>query len=343
MGIWSRREKKKLQILTRLVDNHSRPTLNALAEISKNLRLVELNVKSFGYDLALRLARELPVRTDTAATYVGLKSKSSTQADIESEWSAHWAAQLKTPVVYHRKLWELAYVLQAIYEHGHLVAGAKGLGFGCGREPIPSYLAANGVAVTVTDLPHEEAHARGWVASKQHLSNLETVYFSHLVDRGLFDELVNSKSVDMNNIPADLTGYDFCWSTCAMEHLGTIKQGLDFVENSLATLRPGGLSVHTMEFNVESSGPTIDNWVTVLFQQKHLEILSANLRAKGHSVAEFDFDAGNKPMDNFIDIPPWLSDLPQEYTNRLGDPYHLKVGIDGFVATCFGIIVKKSE
>lgn len=272
-----------------------------------------------------------------------MQSKASTQTDIESEWSGHWAAQIKTPVVYHRKLWELAYVLQAIYEHGHLVPGARGLGFGCGREPIPSYLASNGVAVTVTDLPHEEARALGWVDSNQHLGSWEGVYFPHLVDRDVFDTLVTARFADMNAIPADLTGYDFCWSACAMEHLGSIRQGLNFIENSLATLRPGGLSVHTMEFNVESDGPTIDNWVTVLFQQKHLEQITKKLRALGHSVAELNFDPGDQPMDKFIDVPPWLHDLPQEYADRIGNPFHLKVGIDGFVATCFGIIVTKAS
>jgi len=31
-------------------------------------------------------------------------------------------------------------------------------------------------------------------------------------------------------LPADLTGFDFCWSICALEHLGTIAQGLDFIK-----------------------------------------------------------------------------------------------------------------
>lgn len=343
MGFWARRQKHKLKILTQLVDGHGRPNRNALAEIAKNLRLVELNIKSFGYGLALDLARDLPVRTDTIASHVGLQSKASTQSDIESEWSAHWASELKTPVIYHRKLWELTYVLQAIFEHGHLTPAARGLGFGCGREPIASYLASAGVAVTITDLAHAEAHARGWVQTDQHVDGLEAAHMPHLVSREVFSEKVDHAFVDMNAIPPTLRDYDFCWSTCAMEHLGSIKQGLAFVENSLATVRPGGLSVHTMEFNVESDGPTIDNWVTVLFQRKHIETLAAELRARGHIVAELNFDTGTKPMDQFIDVPPWLHDLPPEYWNRLGNPYHLKVGIDGFVSTCFGIIVVKAS
>ena len=342
MGFWSRRRKRELRTLTRLVDDQGHPTMNALAEVAKNVRLIELNVKAFGYDLATRLARELPIRTGTAAVPVGLRSKPSTQADIESDWAAHWAAQLKTPVVYHRKMWELAFVLQAIFEHGLLAPRAKGLGFGCGREPIASFLAANGVAVTVTDPPQEEAKARGWVGTNQHLEALDTAHHPHLVDRAAFDRLVDARDADMNAIPADLTGFDFCWSTCAMEHLGSIEKGLRFVENSLNVLRPGGLSVHTMEFNVEADGPTINNWVTVLFQRKHIERLAARLRGRGHHVAELDFDAGNRPMDRFIDVPPWNYDLPPEEAARLGEPHHLKIGIDGFVATCFGIIVRKA-
>lgn len=89
MKFWEFWEKHRLRVLTRLVDDKNRPTRNALADIAKNVRLIELNVKAFGYDLAMRLAQELPVRTDTVATYVGLASKASTQADIESAWCAH--------------------------------------------------------------------------------------------------------------------------------------------------------------------------------------------------------------------------------------------------------------
>ncbi len=130
---------------------------------------------------------------------------------------------------------------------------------------------------------------------------------------------------------------------CAMEHLGSIQSGLSFVENSLKTLRPGGLSVHTMEFNVEDHGETIDNWMTVLFQRKHIEGIAERLRAQGHKVAELNFDFGDKPMDRFIDVPPWNHDMPDEMRDRVGNPYHLKLGIDGFIATCFGIIIKKAE
>ena len=147
---------------------------------------------------------------------------------------------------------------------------------------------------------------------------------------------------DMNAIPADLAGYDFCWSICALEHLGSIEKGLAFVENALAVLKPGGLAVHTTEFNIAPRGPTIDHWPTVLFQRDHLLALAGRLAAAGHEVAPFDFALGDRPMDRFIDLPPWSHDMPAEWQGWHGTPAHLKIALDGFVSTCFGLVVRKA-
>ena len=337
-----RREQAKLEALLAIVDARGRPNLNALAEVAKDLTATQLGVKMYGYDIARRLADALPVATDTVARHVGLGTKLALQDDIESDWAAHWCAELQIPVIYHRKIWELAYVLQAMHEHGMLREGVRALGFGCGMEPIPSYLASLGLRVTITDLPAERAQQAGWADTGQHAMTLEQAHKPYLIDRARFGELVTLEHVDMNAIPASLAGYDLCWSICALEHLGSIEQGLAFIENALATLRPGGLSVHTTEFNINPAGPTIDNWLTVLFQRKHIEALAERLRAQGHQVATLDFDLGQKPMDRFIDLPPFHHNLPVELQEWIGPQYHLKVGFDGFVTTCLGIIVTKA-
>jgi SAM-dependent methyltransferase len=215
------------------------------------------------------------------------------------------------------------------------------LGFGCGEEPIPSYLASLGVQVTITDLEPEQAQQAGWSDTNQHAASLTQAYKPYLVEIDKFEKLVELQYVDMNYIPHSLRNYDFCWSVCALEHLGSIEKGLSFVESSLETLRPGGLAVHTTEFNINPNGPTIDNWITVLFQQKHIRALAERLRAKGHYVAELNFDLGTGVMDRFIDVPPFQHDMPAEIQEWIGDQYHLKVGFDGFVTTCLGLIVTK--
>ena len=307
----------------------------------KTFHAVELNLKAFGYDLGRRLSETLPVRQDTVATHVGLLSKASTQADIESDWVAHWARKIGSAVIYHRKLWELTYILQAIYEHGHLQPGSRGLGFGCGTEAIPSVLAAHGVAAMVTDLAPEEARAKGWIDSNQHSRSLESAFHPHIIDRGAFDRLVVHRHVDMNGIPEDLIGFDFCWSCCAFEHLGSLDAGLDFVVNSLRTVRPGGLAVHTTEFNVDNDSRTIKAGDTVLYQRKHMEGLADRLRSEGHEVAPFDFNHGSLPMDQFIDIPPWGEDGRNMWAAGVCHQRHLKLSIEGHVSTCFGIIIRK--
>lgn len=341
MSIRSKIEGRILRRLLALVRDDQAPNLNALNDIVKNVRILELNMKALGYDLARRMATALPARTATQAAKVGMRSKACVQADIESEWCAHWSAELKTAVIYHRKVWELAYVLQALYEHGHLDEGCNGLGFGCGAEPLPSYLASQGIHVTATDVPVAQAQGSGWLETGQHLSGRRD-HYAHLVDAATFARMVTHRDVDMNAIPADLIGFDFCWSVCALEHLGSIEKGLAFIEASLATLRPGGLAVHTLEYNIENDGPTVDNWITVLFQRRHLEDLATRLRSQGHWVEEPDFDTGTGRMDQFIDLPPWQHDPGENSAAQLGEPLHLKLAIDGFISTSFGLIVRKA-
>ncbi|WEJ99506.1 MAG: methyltransferase domain-containing protein [Candidatus Sphingomonas phytovorans] len=338
----NKKDLEKLRILLSLVNDQSQPNINALTEAVRSITLANLNIKTFGYDLARSLASSLPPREGFPARHVGLNSRASTQADLESDWVAHWCGELMVPFIYHRKLWELAYVLQAIMEHGHLRDGARGLGFGCGVEPIPSYLAARGASVTMTDLPPADAAAAGWVSTNQYSSTVDMAFRPYLVTKDVFDARVDLRHVDMNAIPPDLIDFDFCWSICALEHLGSLDNGLDFIVNSLKTLRPGGLSVHTTEFNIDPDGPTIDNWPTVLFQKKHLEGLAKKLRDAGHEVAELDFFLGDKPLDRFIDLPPFHHDLSPTIAEWIGGPQHLKVATDGFPCTCFGIIVRKA-
>jgi hypothetical protein len=332
----------RLDELLKLLGPNSQPNLNALTLRLRDLHTLALTVKFFGYELARELADKLPPTQAEAPFAVGLQSKASTQADLESDWAGYWLAQLKIPRIFHRKLWELAFVLQALWERGMIDPGRRGLGFGCGHEPIPSYLASRGVVLTVTDIEPDQARSKGWIDSDQHSTTIDSLYMPHLVDRETFDRQVAHRYVDMNAIPAELRDYDFCWSICALEHLGSIANGLSFIRNSLSTLRVGGVAVHTTEFNFLDDTRTIDNWPTVLFQRRHFKALAAQLRQEGHDVAELDFRIGDKPLDKFIDVPPFAHDLPQSIASEWGQsPAHLKISIDGFASTCFGLIITR--
>jgi 2-polyprenyl-3-methyl-5-hydroxy-6-metoxy-1,4-benzoquinol methylase len=320
----------------------ARPNVHQLRLMANAIEPLSLNIKQMGYALARQLADALPTSVPTQPRTANLPNSLSTQGAIESDWAAHWCNELRIPVVYHRKVWELCFVLQSIYDRGHIRPGARGLGFGCGTEALPSYFAAQGISVVATDQAPQSAAEAGWVHTGQHATAIEQCFMPHLVDRARFDRNVAMRYVDMNDIPDDLTDFDFCWSICALEHLGSIDHGLRFIENSLKTLHPGGLAVHTTEFNIRDDGPTIDNWPSVAFQRKHIERITAKLRAQGHKIVPFDYSLGDGPLDRFVDLPPFHHDLPEHIGKWLGEPNHIKLAMDGLVVTCIGIAVEKA-
>ena len=273
----------------------------------------------------------------------GLAGGLCRQADIESPWLRHWCGQLGIFPLYHRKVWEHCFILQALWEAGALAAGKAALGFAVGAEPLPALLAARGVQVLATDLDGRNAAAQVWRATRQHGGSREQLFHPHLVDRCAFDSRVDYRTADMNRIPADLHGrFDACWSSCAMEHLGSIAHGLRFVESAMRCLRPGGTAVHTMEFNLHAAqSGSLRTGSTVLFEEQDVLDLAQRLREAGHQVASIAFDRGDGLLDGFIDVPPFSAD--EGGPAAMPPAPHLRVAFRGHVVTSLGIIVRAAE
>jgi SAM-dependent methyltransferase len=295
-----------------------------------------LNVKQLGFDLARRVA-ETRMRQSAAAPPPPLKLNSSlcTQSDLETDWAAFWCEQMKIHPTYHRKIWEFIFIAQSLWAAGKMSSGSSGLGFGCGAEPLPSLFAKYGVRVLATDLDPGRPETAGWSATGQHAKDREAFCRRDICSDETLLANIDYRPVDMNHIPADLDGrFDFCWSACSLEHLGSIAHGLDFIENSLRTLKPGGIAVHTTEFNLEN-GETIDHSGTVLYQKRHIEDLVARLRKAGHHVSDVDFNPASRILDGMVDIPPW----DHGYFPHPHPHAHLKLCIGGFPCTSIGIVI----
>lgn len=255
-------------------------------------------------------------------------SQACTQAQMREPTYSYWCERIFETPRFHRKQWEFCYILQALAHYGVMQPGSRGLGFGVGEEPLPALFAAHGVAVVATDLEPVQALERGWVATDQHAHSKEMLNNRNICEPAAFNRLVDFRHTDMNDIDPDLRDFDFCWSSCALEHLGSIAHGLRFILNSIDCLKPGGIAVHTTEFNCYSDVETHDNDSTVLFRRRDFMALADSLRDAGHSVV-FNFDLGSQPLDVYIDIPPYSPDN------------HLKLALAGYVTTSFGIIVRK--
>lgn len=257
-------------------------------------------------------------------------SQLCTQNQFDEDIYKYWLKEIKENKCYHRKQWEFIYILQAVATNGLLTSGKKAIGFGVGKEPLPAVFAKNGVTVLGTDLNTEFARSSGWVNTNQHAANLDDLNNRDICDPKEFIKLVDFQFLDMNQIPIHLVDFDFCWSSCAFEHLGSLEAGIKFVENSLKCLKPGGLAVHTTEFNCLSDKHTIESGDTVLFRKRDILELETRLKKNGHNLY-LNLNLGDQEIDRYIDIPPYTSN------------YHLKLQISEYTTTSLGIIIQKSK
>jgi 2-polyprenyl-3-methyl-5-hydroxy-6-metoxy-1,4-benzoquinol methylase len=242
----------------------------------------------------------------------------------------YWCEQLKeVKPRFHRKQWEWVYICAALHERGMLRPGMRGLGFGVGLEPLAELFASMGAHVVATDQAPETAVAGGWVDTNQHSTDLSKLNMRNICPPDQFAQRVTFRHADMNNIAPDLIGFDFCWSSCCYEHLGSIEHGLRFIHNSMRTLKPGGISIHTTELNLSSDVTTFETPHLSLFRKSDFKRLATELRAAGHDVAPMSFYPGSHPLDSYVDLPPFKSDP------------HLRLEVGGYASTSWGIIVRK--
>lgn len=234
--------------------------------------------------------------------------------------------------ILHRKSWEYVYIALVLKERGMLEQGKKGLGFAVGTEPLPAYFASKGCSILATDLGMDNVAANNWISTGQNASgNIDILNRNNLCKKEIFMERVKYKNLDMNNIPDAIKDFDFCWSSCAIEHLGSLNKSKQFLKNMLKTLKPGGWAVHTTEFNLSSNEDTITEGDSVIYRKKDVQEIAKWLKREGHEIC-LDFSLGNKEGDLFTDQPPYYQINPQ---------YHLRLNIGGYDSTSFGFVIRK--
>lgn len=252
-------------------------------------------------------------------------------AHFETEWYRRFYERLHLSGPDQRKGWEFAAVCAALEERDMLRPGRAGLGFAVGREPLTSYFASCGVRVLATDLV--DARQARWVQSNEHAVERDATFYSSIVDRTVFDENVSFRSANMARLDDDLGlgAYDFLWSCCALEHLGSLGKGFDFIRNATRFLKPGGIAVHTTEYNVSSNTRTRSRGGAVIYRRRDFEELDYLLRMDRCGVEPIDFDAGTHAHDLNYDEPPF----------GLPGRKHIKLKYFGYVFTSALLVIRK--
>jgi FkbM family methyltransferase len=262
-----------------------------------------------------------------------LVSQVPTRDQFESDVYRYWCRQIREQPRFHRKQWEFVYILEALRQSDMLRPGRAGIGFGVGREPIPAVLAAHGCRVLATDLDPAAASTGGWEDTGQYASNKALLNDRGICPQQQFDELVTLKQVNMADLqPLAGMSCDFVWSSCALEHIGSLEAGIDFILNSLALLNPDGVAVHTTELNISSNRKTLKSGPTVLYRRRDIEALAALLRARSCEIdLNFTIDWDDAEYGGHVDVPPYTTDR------------HLRILLDRYISTSLGLLIHRSS
>jgi hypothetical protein len=269
----------------------------------------------------------------SAALPVPLSSSLCQQVHFCLDQYRFWIQRMRDKPRFLRKQWEFFFIAQALFERGMLQGGRKGIGFGVGQEPLPALFASFGVEILATDQSYEDAQRAGWAKSGQHSRNLSALNERGICTDEMFHQLVQFAEVDMNGLPAHLAAqFDFCWSSCALEHLGSLKHGTKFIKGSLDLLKPGGIAVHTTEFNLSSDDRTIESEGLSVYRRRDIEELVQEIEGEGHTVEPIDWTRGNGLAETVVDLPPW----------GRGEP-HLRLLLGDFECTSIGLLITRNE
>ncbi|MEQ5843323.1 methyltransferase domain-containing protein [Paraburkholderia acidicola] len=227
--------------------------------------------------------------------------------------------------IYHRKQWEYIYILRALERFGAMQPGKSGLGFGCGKEPLAAVMAKRGTTVICTDIAPIEAADQYWGSTE-----VRDYFYDGICSWEHFAKHVRFRPVNMNAIPDDLGQHDFIWSSCAFEHLGSLQHGIDFVLDANKCLNPGGIAVHTTEFNAGERGDTLETESLSLYRKEDILRLKESVEAQGNTLLTVNFNKGSGELDNYVDLPPYNRDK------------HLRLMIaEKYITTSIGIIILK--
>lgn len=325
--------------LRREVDRNAARLRTALSRFVPGMRSAprrgeeaRIEIDSFAETAAQYLLR--PVDS-LAEEGTGLVSQICRYETLYSPTFRRWIDALKLELRPHRKLWELGYILQALSEAGVIGAGRRGLAFAVGKERTPALLATMGCDILATDLAEDDSRNIAWSKTGQWAGGLAGLRFPDICGDDTFQSRVSYRSVDMNAIPDDLGEFDFTWSTCSFEHCGSLQLGIRFLEDQMKCLKPGGIAVHTTEFNLTSNVDTWTSGGTSIYRLRDIVEATSLLSRQGHQVAPLDVRVGTHPLDLQVDRP------------ARSEPYytedkHLRLQLGDFACTSIGLIIRKA-
>lgn len=249
-------------------------------------------------------------------------SQLCTASQFEDAAYAEISEAMAFPPGKGRARWEQVWIVSLLATEGLIAPGKRGLGLQVARERVAALVASRGVEVVATS--DEVADAEAAETRRTWLFYPEVCHIEE------FDRLVRFTGLELDALPRMAEGgFDFCWSIGVTSRLRSIEATLAFFEASLAPLRPGGLALHTFNFNLASDGPTLETRNLVLLRRRDIEALADRLMQAGHRLLPFNTHPGIEKQDERVRV------------EKEGTP-GLRQRHGNMVATSFGLAIRKA-
>jgi SAM-dependent methyltransferase len=235
---------------------------------------------------------------------------------------------------FHRKQWEFAMILLALRRAGALRPDAVGLSMGAGKERLLYAVARSVRRVVATDLYDAQTE---WEKAR---TDDPDRYIKEDKPFPVDDAKLQGLRMDMRSLDFEDEAFDFCYSSCAIEHIGGREDFLKHLSEAHRVLKPGGVYALTTELHYGSE--TIEHAHNYYFSPGYLRDL----------IGECDF-AADPEIDTRIahhrinyPLPPNLDRLcfdgPDRLAHRvLGEAAHVQLLLGRHPFTSLSVVLKK--
>jgi len=173
--------------------------------------------------------------------------------------------ELKETARFHRKQWEFAMIFLTLKKLGFLNEDKIGLSLGGGSERVLYSIARYVKKLYVTDLYDSSTT---WDCARTNDPD-EFIRRSKPFD---YDESrVKALRMDMRSLDFEDNSFDFCYSSCALEHIGDLKDFIAHFDEVYRCLKADGIYVFTTELSLGNR--TIQDSNNYIFSPEYMKEL----------------------------------------------------------------------
>jgi ubiquinone/menaquinone biosynthesis C-methylase UbiE len=189
---------------------------------------------------------------------------------FDTEFYSITLNELKEPPRFHRKQWEFAMIFLALKKLGCLNENMTGLSLGGGNERVLYSIAQHVNKLIVTDLYDEDTT---WDCAKTKDPD-EYIKASKPFEVDL--SKIKALRMDMRNLDFEDNTFDFCYSSCAIEHIGDFNDFVQHLDEVYRVLKEDGVYVFTTELKIGSE--TIKDENNFIFSSSYLKDIFKNIK-----------------------------------------------------------------